>query len=189
MLVEKERSTGTFKNEAKRYQPSFDLRKNIARVLAHYSVLAVQKDILLDIFVTHETPNYFHGNKTCFLEMLSQLLKHCIESMDTGEITIRINHDSFHQKNNCETKLSIIITSYNKQDLENVTDSAENTYQIGSVGKYIPSKNNIALHRIGHLCGYFDGEFSLHTIDDHRAQYILSLILHQTPSAGITYLA
>jgi hypothetical protein len=73
------------------------LRKKIATVVAYHFPSAVQKGITLVIFFSPETPNYFQGNASCFLVMLSQLLKHVIESLKQGDLSIRIYHDSLHR--------------------------------------------------------------------------------------------
>ena len=111
MLTGNNTSAEYCKPNVSRYQPSFDLRKNIARVIAHYSMEAIGKGIMLDIYVDHEIPNYFHGYVNCFVEIFSKMLKICIASMDEGEITIRIQQESVHQTNNCKTALSVSMTT------------------------------------------------------------------------------
>lgn len=189
MFVSRELPVNDSRREALRYQPSFDLRKNIAKVVAYYTLAAVRKGITLDLFVSAETPNYFYGNVSCFLVMLAQLLKHSIETLDQGNICIRISHDSLHQSNICQTELSIIITMQNpiKPDSHSrVARFARLSHC--AVGK-IPFNEDSALHRIKHLCNYFEGSFSLQKLDDRKIQYRVTFVLHQAHSVRMRHLA
>jgi hypothetical protein len=188
MYLSKEQSFSSCKREALQYQPSFDLRKNIAKVVAHYSMAAVQKGITLDIFVAHETPNYFYGNVSCFLVMLSQLLKHCIDSLDAGEISIRIYHESLHQSNSSETELSIITTTHNSTKLNNFAGDNCLPRLSGPADRKIQLNCYASLEHINHFCNYFDGNFSMQKLEDREIQYIVTFILQQAHPARILHL-
>ncbi len=161
MYLEKDLPVKNCKQEALRYQPCFDLRKNIAKIVAQYCMAAGQQGVDLDLFVAHETPNYFHGNLNCFLEILARLLELSIESLDTGEVCIRICHDSLHQNNSCVTELSIIITVCSSTHF----NSAHRVEKISILNKpdkkSIPFKGYSALQRIKSLCSFFDGSLTL----------------------------
>jgi len=189
MLSEKDIPVVKYEKDAKRYQLSFDLRRNIAKVITFYSGAAISKDILLDIFIDHETPNYFHGNISCLLEMLSQLLRHSIESITKGEISIRINHESFHQKNDSETKLSIIITTHEYEKSREKSGCCNDSCSINSPQKRFCLNNHVALQRIRQLCGNLNGKLLVYHIDSQRMQYRLTLVLHQTHSMTLFSLA
>lgn len=189
MFLSKESSCNDIKREAIRYQPSFDLRKNIAKIVAYHSPAAVQKGIVLDIFVSPETPNYFQGNVSCFLVMLSQLLKHGIESLKQGDLSIRIYHDSLHQNNSCDTEISIIITTHDPTECRNTTAGAQCSGLISFADRQISLNGHDSLHRVKELCRYFDGNFTLQRTSDHMTQYIVTCILQQTHPAGIFNLA
>ena len=180
MLLRKDLPAGNRKREAFRYQPSFNLRKNIAKVVANYSIFAVQKNILLDIFVDHETPNYFQGDLTCFLGLLSELFKHCIKSLDGGEMCIRINHDSVHKNNNCETELSITVTTYSTTGIKDLAEVSHFSQLYNAEDKNSALKRYASFLRIQHLCGYFSGNFSTQRLDDRKTQFAVSLALQQT---------
>ena len=184
MNLDRNFAAGNCKREALRYQPFFDLRKNIAKVVAHYTMTAVQKGISLDIFVAHETPNYFHGNVSCFLLLLSQLLKHAIDSLDQGEISIRIYHDSLHQTNDCDAELSIIITTHNPRYSMDFPHAGQPLELVNSTGRRTNSKSHAALIRIKDLCGYFAGNLTWQNLTPQKTQYFLTCILQQTHPAG-----
>jgi hypothetical protein len=187
MYLSKELLSNDLKREALRYQPSFDLRKNIAKVIACYSIAAVQKGITLDIFVSPETPNYFQGNVSSFLMMLSQLLNHCIATLHQGNICIRISHDSLHQSNSCETELSILITSHNPTK-PNIVARVKQFPQISDCAdRAIRFNGDISLHRINHLCNYFAGSFSMQKLDEQKIQYLVTFILQQTHPASMVH--
>jgi hypothetical protein len=180
MFLRKKLPVNDSKLEALRYQPSFELRKNIATVVAYYTLAAVQKGITLDLFVSSETPNYFHGNVSCFMVILSQLLKHGIESLDDqGDICIRISDDSLHQSNSCETELSIIITIHNPIKPDHFSGVNRFSRLTVSANGNIQLNGDIGLQRIKHLCNYFDGNFSMQKLDDRKTQYLVSFVLHQ----------
>ena len=189
MLLEKDIPVIKYNKDTKRYQLSFDLRRNIAKVITYYSGAAINKDILLDIFIDHETPNYFHGNIRCLLEILSQLLRHSIESITKGEISIRINHETFHQKNDSETKLSIIITAHEHEKLKEKSGCCIESSSINSSQKHFCLNNHIALQRIRQLCDNLEGKLLVRNIDSHRSQYRLTLVLHQFHPATFFSLA
>jgi len=189
MFLRKELPVNDSKCEALRYQPSFDLRKNIAKVVAYYTLVAVQKGITLDLFVSSETPNYFHGSVSCFLVMLAQLLKHAIESLDHGNICIRISHDSLHQSNSCQTELSIIITMQNPKKPDSFSIVAQPAGLSNCAEGKIPFNGDIALHRIKHLCNYFDGSFSLQKLDNRKIQYCVTFVLHRAHSVRMLHSA
>lgn len=177
------------KREACCYQPYFDLRRNIAKVIANYAIGAVQKNILLDIFVDHETPNYFQGDLTGLLGLLSELFKHCIESLEEGEICIRINHESPHKNNNCETELSIIITTHNATGTKNLPQVDQFSQLCNDSDKNEALKSYATYLRIQHLCSYFSGNIKKQKLDDRKTQYTVSLILQQADSTRMLYLA
>ena len=178
MLLEKNLPAENSKREALRYQPSFDLRKNIAGVIAHYSTEALRKGITLDINVAHETPNYFHGKANCFVEIFSQLLKVTIASLDEGTIYIRIFHDSMHLANNCETDLTISITTFSKAecsplpDVKWTPDSERNTCMI-------PMANCTTLQRVRVLCAYLAGSLILQKLGGNKTLYRVNCFLQQ----------
>jgi hypothetical protein len=187
MFIENDVPVSKKKGEAFRYQPYFDLRKNIAKVVSYYSMTAVKKGITLDIFVAQETPNYFQGNLTLFLGLLAQLLQYCIEALDGGEICIRVNHESLHQNNNCETELSITITTCNHKQTDTPMDNT--LPQIcQAVGKSIPLRSYTTLHHIKQLCQDIDGSLTMRRFDDRKNQYHVSLILQQAHPARMLYL-
>ena len=188
MLLRKEQPVSSHKRGNCPYQPSFDLRRNIAKVVANYSLVAFWKNILLDIFVTHETPNYFQGDPTCFLGLLSELLKHCIDSLAEGEICIRIDHDSIHKKNNCDTELSIIITT-RSTELKNLSGDDHLQPSYNDADKNRALKTFASILRIEQLCRCFAGDIKKQKLDDRKTQYTVSLVLQQSHPARMLYLA
>ena len=167
------------KQEAFRYQPFIDLRKNIAQVIAGYTMIAIQKNILLDIFVSHETPNYFQGDLTVFSELLSELLKHCIESLAEGEICIRIDHESIHKKNNCDTELAIIITTYNSVEVNNLSEYNHLPSIFNEEEKRGALRTFASILRIQRLCRYFTGDIKKQKLDGRKTQYSIALVLQR----------
>jgi hypothetical protein len=174
--------------EAFRYQPFFDLRKNIAKVVADYTLAAIQKNILLDIFISHETPNYYQGDLTGFSRLLSELLKICIDSLAEGEICIRIDHDSIHKTNNCDTELAINIITFNSTEIKNKPEDNLSSFEE-------ENKENSALKTfasillIQHLCRYFNGDIRKRKLDDRKTQYSVNLILQRSHPARMLYQA
>ena len=187
MYLSKELSTSARKREALRYQPSFDLRKNIAKVVAYYSIAAVQNGITLDIFVSPETPNYFQGNVSCFLMMLSQLLNHCIASLHHGNLCIRVSHDSLHQSNSYETELSIVITSHNPTTLNSIAEVNRYPQLSDCADRRTRFNDDISLYQINHLCNYFAGSFSMQKLDEQKTQYLVTFTLQQTHPASMIH--
>lgn len=178
MLLEKNIPTEKRKREALRYQPSFDLRKNIAGVIAHYSMEALREGITLDINVAHETPNYFHGKANCFVEIFSQLLKVTIASLDEGTIYIRISHDSMHLTNNCETDLTISITTHSKAECSPLPD-VNLPPDSERITSRIPMANCTTLKRVRDLCAYLAGSLILRKLDRNKTLYRVNCFLQQ----------
>lgn len=185
MLLSKEVQFNGHKREALRYQPTFDLRKNVARVVAYYAPSAIQKGITLDIFVSPETPNYFQGNVSCFLVILSQLLQHSIELMRHGDLCIRIYHDSLHQSNSCATELSITVTANDPSQRKELTSGTKSARASNSADKKLSLKGPGALNRIKELCRYFDGNLTLQKKGAYMPRYIVTCVLQQTHHAEI----
>lgn len=184
MLLEKNRPVSFQGREAFRYQPSFDLRKNIAKILAYYSSEAFAKNIVLDIFVSPETPNYYQGNSSSFMVTLLQLLRHAIEWLNGGEISIRIHHDSLHQKNSCETEVSIILT-INKALQQKSSAGTERSAKAEKPDTKLSDFN--ALHRIQMICHYLNGTFSMQKLDECRTQFLVVFHLQQAHSARMLH--
>ena len=111
--------------------------------------------------------------------MLSQLLKHGIDSLDQGEISIRIYYDTLHKNNSCETELSITITISNSTKLNNFAEFKQFPRLSDSTDKKILLNTYLSLHRINHLCEYFDGNFSVKKLDDRKIQYLVTYVLQQ----------
>jgi hypothetical protein len=174
--------------EAFRYQPFFDLRKNIAKVVADYTLAAIQKNILLDIFISHETPNYYQGDLTGFSRLLSELLKHCIDSLDEGDIRIRIEHESIHKKNNCDTELAINITTSSSTEFKTLRED-NRPILINEKGKNSSLKTFASILLIQHLCRYFNGDIKKQKLDYQKTQYSVNLILQRAHPARMFYLA
>lgn len=189
MLLRKDRPGSGREREVCHYQPFFDLRRNIAKVITNYSIIAVQKNILLDIFVAHETPNYFQGDLTNLLELLSELFKHSIKSMADGEICIRINHESLHKSNNCETELSIITTTRSTTRSKNPLSDSIPPPSNNAAPADTALNNFSSFLRLQHLCSYFGGNITRQKLDDRKTQYTVSLILQQANPARLFYLA
>lgn len=189
MYLSKEIPFRNQKREAFRYQPSFDLRKNIAKVVADYSILAVQKNILLDIFVDHETPNYFKGDLNCFLGLVSELLRHCIESLNEGEICIRINHESIHKNNNCKAELSLVVTTRGKTGRNNLPEINSYSQLNNAVDKSLATKRYASFLRIQHLCSYFGGKFTTLKLKDQKTKYSVTFVLQQVHPHRMLHLA
>lgn len=166
-------------SEAYRYQPSFDLRKNIARIVAKFSLLAVRKKIVLDIFVSQEIPNSLQGNLACFLDLFSELLKHCLGSFYGGELRIRINHESLHRNNNCQIELSIIMTTLETAPNITLHEDSLNRSLYRVPDKNVLQKNFTPLNRIQGLCRNFNGTFSVQRLDPLKTRYVLMLVLQQ----------
>lgn len=179
MHLEKKLPVDNNHREAMRYQISFDLRRNIARVISHYSMEAVRKDITLDINVSLETPNYFHGNANYFLEIFSQLLKVSIEFLDKGIIYIRICHDSAHQTNSCETDLSVSITTFSQAPISSDLSYAVTIPGYSKNPTGIPLVNCTTLQRIKNLCAYLAGSLVLKKLDEHKTLFRVNCILQR----------
>lgn len=176
------------RREALRYQPSFDLRKNIAKVVAYHSLGALKKNITLDIFVSPETPNYFQGNMSSFLVILSQLLKHSIDSLDGGEINIRVHQESLHKSNSCETEIAIIVTSRSLTKLHNFTEVVR-LPRLPDPGNDEKEFNDyMSLLRLNRLCKYFEGSYALAKLDDHTIRYRVNFVLQQAHPSRMLHL-
>jgi hypothetical protein len=189
MYLEKNIASDISRKEALRYQPSFDLRKKIAAVISHYSIAAISKGITLDIYLDHETPNYFHGNANCFLEMLSQLLKLSIASLNEGEISIRIHHESIHQSNNCQTELTICIITDSLVESKVYSGTFNKSQPNTTAYNKFPLANCSTLHRIRNLSSFFAGKLSVKTLDECRTKFLLKCFLQQAHSIGSLHLA
>lgn len=90
----------------------FNFRYLLAKNAVHLGIKLEAKGLFLDIAVSTDTPRYFHGNPALLEKILENIVRHSMEYLKCGGITIRITSLDFSAETNHLLQIVITETSH-----------------------------------------------------------------------------